>query len=377
MDLRKYALPAALLALVAVMAFTVLGRGEDAKTLTAHFPRAISVFEGSDVRVLGVSVGKVDSVTPSGTEVIVKMHYSGVTLPEDAQAIIVAPSIVGDRFVQLTPVFGKGDTAMEDGAVLRADRTSVPLELDQVYASLDDLNVALGPTGANKHGALSDLLAVTADNFDGQGKGFRQTIADFSTLTGTLDRNRNDLFGTAAKLQRFLRTLAENDQTVRQFNGSLARVSEMLAGERKALTSSLRNLGLAMRTVSKFVKDNRASLGRNITGLNRVSKVLVKQRDALDEVLRVGPLALNNLALTYNPQAGTLDTRANLGEIVSQLESNPALLLCSFVGQLPQGEETCDTIKGILPRPGAFTGGARGQDVFDPTLGGLVQEDDR
>jgi phospholipid/cholesterol/gamma-HCH transport system substrate-binding protein len=225
MDLRKYALPAALLALVAVMAFTVLGRGEDAKTLTAHFPRAISVFEGSDVRVLGVSVGKVDSVTPSGTEVIVKMHYSGVTLPEDAQAIIVAPSIVGDRFVQLTPVFGKGDTAMEDGAVLRADRTSVPLELDQVYASLDDLNVALGPTGANKHGALSDLLAVTADNFDGQGKGFRQTIADFSTLTGTLDRNRDDLFGTAAKLQRFLRTLAENDQTVRQFNGSLARVS--------------------------------------------------------------------------------------------------------------------------------------------------------
>ncbi len=52
-------------ALLAVAAFAMFGGG-DTKTLTAHFPRTISIYEGSDVRVLGVPVGQVDSVTPVG-----------------------------------------------------------------------------------------------------------------------------------------------------------------------------------------------------------------------------------------------------------------------------------------------------------------------
>ena len=46
--------------------------------------------------------------------------------------MIVAPSIVGDRFVQLTPVY-EGGEVLADGAVLDTDRTSIPLELDQIY----------------------------------------------------------------------------------------------------------------------------------------------------------------------------------------------------------------------------------------------------
>ena len=80
---------------------------------------------------------------------------------------------------------------------------------------------------------------------------------------------------------------------------------------------------MALGEVSAFVRENREVLGRNITGLNRVSKVLVKQRGALDEILNVAPVALNNLALTYNPQAGTLDTRANQGEVGNQIARRP------------------------------------------------------
>jgi len=50
------------LAVTALVAF-VFGGGHQ-KTLTADFPRTVSLYEGSDVRVLGVPVGKVDSVTP-------------------------------------------------------------------------------------------------------------------------------------------------------------------------------------------------------------------------------------------------------------------------------------------------------------------------
>jgi phospholipid/cholesterol/gamma-HCH transport system substrate-binding protein len=385
LDLRKIdvrvIVPVIVLALLAAGAWTFLWGGKELKTLTAHFPRTVSIYEGSDVRVLGVPIGTVDSVTPSGTDVVVKMSYDAeVEVPEEAAAVIVSPSIVGDRFVQLTPVYTDGPV-LADGATLETDRTAVPLELDQIYESLDDLTVALGPNGANADGALTDLLETTAENFGGQGAKFHQTIEDFSELTGTLDDNKEELFGSAEALEGFIRTLAKNDGTVRQFNRSLATVSEMLAGERDELAASLRNLAVAMKQVSGFVRENREILGSNIKGLNRVAKVLVKQRAALDEVLSAAPVALNNLALTYNPQAGTLDTRANLQMIGDQITSDPAVFLCGIVNQADKPGQACNLIKDILgdlpaaPRVAALgqTGGQqRGPDQYDPTLGGLV-----
>ena len=153
------------------------------------------------------------------------------------------------------------DAAERD--LLDLDHTAVPLELDEIYSSLDQLNVALGPNGANRNGALSDLLEVTAKNFGGQGAKFHQTIQDFSKLTQTLDDNKEELFGSARQLEGFISTLAKNDKTVRSFNQSLADASQMLSGERTELSASLHNLAIAMRQVSGFVKDNRSSLGRN------------------------------------------------------------------------------------------------------------------
>ncbi|WP_205473302.1 MCE family protein [Nocardioides sp. SYSU D00038] len=368
--------PIAILALVVAAGFSLM-RTDDVKTVTAHFPRTISIYEGSDVRVLGVAVGKVDSVTPSGTEVIVEMHYDAdVKVPSDAEAVIVAPSIVGDRYVQLTPAYTKGPQ-LDDDATLSSDRTSVPLELDQIYSSLDRLTVALGPNGANENGALTDLLETTAANFGGQGEQFNRTIKDFSKLSETLDDNKEELFGSAQELENFIKTLADNDSTVRRFNQSLAQVSTMLEGEKEELSASLKNLSVALGNVADFVKTNRAVLGRNIKGLNRVAKVLVRQRENLDETLRVAPLALSNLALTYNPQAGTLDANANLGELVNQITGDPGTLLCGFVGNVDKSGALCDLIEAITPRS-AFAGAGAGTGSAytgksDPTLGGLVE----
>ncbi len=380
MDLvKRFLVPLIVLLFVVAAAVSVFG-GDTSKTVVAHFPRAISVYEGSDVRVLGVAVGTVTKVEPTGTDVTVTMAYDdSVKLPRDAKAVIIAPSVVGDRYVQLTPAYSGTGEVLTDGAELSTERTSQPLELDQIYESLDDLNVALGPRGANKTGALSDLLSVTADNFGGQGTTFRQTIKDFSRLSATLAGNKEELFGSVEALEGFVKTLADNDQTVRQFNQSLADVSTMLEGEREELVSATKNLSVALTAVKGFVEENKDSLSRNITGLNRVSKVLVRQRAALDEILHVAPAALNNLGLTYNPQAGTLDTRANLGEVVNQLEADPAALLCGFVGQVERSGQACDTITQLLGRNRPAALGKRdvlpAQDVFDPTLGGLVEPD--
>jgi virulence factor Mce-like protein len=372
--LRRWIAPLVIAVLVLAAGLTVLLSNGGQNTLTAHFPRAVSIYQGSDVRVLGVPVGKVDKVTPDGTDVIVTMHYDkDVKIPADAKAVIVAPSIVGDRYVQLTPAYTKGKV-LADGAVLQTDRTAVPLELDQIYGSLDQLVSALGPNGANKDGALSDLLEQTAANFGGQGAQVHQTIGDLSKLTKTLDDNKDALFGSAGQLETFVNTLAKNDSTVRDFTTSLSGVSQMLAGERTDLSSSLHNLQVALGNVAGFVRENKDALGADIDGLNRVLKVVVKDRDALNETLTAAPVALSNLYLAYNPDAATLDTNANLGHLAEQLVTNPSQVLCTLTEQMPQGKSLCSLVDKILPRSGVFaagTGSAYGAKS-DPTLGGLV-----
>ena len=135
----------------------------------------------------------------------------------------------------------------------------------------------------------------------------------------------------------------------------------MLKGERGDLAASLHNLGIAMRQVSGFVSDNREILGKNIAGLDQVTQILVKQRAALAETLRDAPLALNNLPLTYNPQAGTLDTRANLGEI-GQPDHRPTRPpSCAASSTRPtRAARRASAVQQILGknRAGALAGGA-------------------
>jgi phospholipid/cholesterol/gamma-HCH transport system substrate-binding protein len=379
--LRRAVIPGVIVALVIAAAFVMFTDTSGQRTVTAYFPRTVSIYEGSDVRVLGVSVGKIDEVEPEGTRVKVTMHYDeDVKIPSEAKAVIISPSIVGDRYVQLTPAYTEGETLADD-AVLEEDRTAVPLELDQIYASIDELTVALGPTGANKDGALSDLLESTARNFSGQGARFQQTIRDFGTFSQTLADNKEELFDSTAELGEFVRTLADNDGTVRAFNRSLSDVSTLLAGEREELAASLANLGEALDQVGTFVEENRASLGRNIHGLSRVARVLAKQRKAIDEILVAGPLALNNLALTYNPDTGTLDTNANFGNLAHELQTNPGLLLCAITQATDEATSgrLCDLFSLLdgsqgkkRAAPFAALGGTTSGGRFDPTLNGLV-----
>jgi virulence factor Mce-like protein len=375
------ALIGGLVLVLLVGAVLLLMPGSDQKNVTAEFPRTISLYKGSDVKILGVAVGKVDDVNPAGTKVIVKFHYDGkYKVPADAKAAVISPSIVGDRFIQLTPAYTKG-AVMQDGAHLGLDRTATPLELDQIFGSITDLTTALGPDGANKPdesgtGALTRLLDSTARNFGGQGVQFNQTLHNLSELTKTLADNKDELFGSLSEVETFTNTLAKNDDTVRRFNDSLASGAQLLADEREDLAAALKNLSVAMTQVKTFVADNKTLLSSNIKELNKLSTVLVKNRAALDETLKDAPVALNNLFLAYDEKGGTLDTRANIGETVTQLTAKPSVVLCAM---LP---DACQPLTSLVKALGLSRTGALSDDpgsrttVVEPvdrTLGGLIE----
>jgi phospholipid/cholesterol/gamma-HCH transport system substrate-binding protein len=364
---------------IAVLAVVVVAAWPQPKRVhaTAYFPRAVSVYPGSDVRILGIKVGEVDQVVPAGRSIRVTFWWDADNkVPADAKAVVASPSIVADRYIQLTPVY-KGGELMADGAQIPLERTAVPLELDQIYQSLNDLSVALGPKGANDNGALSRLLAVSAKNLDGQGAKLNQTITDVSTLTQTLAGNSQGLFQTVRQLQTFVSALAANDQLVRQFNTNFAATSQTLAGERKDLGQALSALAVALGEVSTFVKGNRAVLRTTVQSATAISQILVNEKDAIAEVQDDAALGLGNLARVYNPQFGTLDQRMNM----SQLD-DPAAFICSLLLQAHQPLSTCSALKpvfdllpklGQLPSTGSGSGAPLSSpDQTDRTLGGIV-----
>ncbi|MFF4036935.1 MCE family protein [Streptomyces sp. NPDC001816] len=352
---------------VAVALTVLLWPHPDPVRVTAYFPRTVGIYPGSDVRVLGVRIGEVKRITPEGGRVRVELEYDrGRRVPADAQAAIVNSSVVSDRYVQLLPVYRKGPV-LRDGAVVPESRTAVPVELDRIFDSLHTTAEALGPKGANKDGSLSRLLGVSADNLEGQGQNLNQTVEDLSQAVTTLSDGRGDLFGTVRNLQVFTAALAADDKSVRSFDTSLAEVAAQLAGERGDLAAALKNLGAALGDVSDFVKNNKKALTSDVRGLSKVTKVLVTQRAALEELLDVAPTGLSNLQNAYNPAAGTLDTRNN-----AQTPQDPASLLCSLLKTTGDDHDDCAGLRKLfdslpkVPTAPAATGSV------DRTLGGIL-----
>jgi virulence factor Mce-like protein len=358
------------------------------KSVTARFERAVGLYAGSDVRLHGVKIGSITRVKPDGDGVLVSMTYDRkIKLPAYAdnakvvRAAIIPPSLVSDRYVEFQDFSSchNACAVLASHAMIPMNQTASPVELDDIYAALDKLNVALGPQGANKagaaspKGALSELIDVGAANLKGNGQALGNTVTNLSKAVQTLASSREDLFGTVKNLQVFTDALVANDAQVRKFNDQLDQVTASLADERQSLGEALKNLSTALKDVAQFIKDNGNQLHADIVGLKSLTQVLANQKAALNETLHVAPVALSNLVHAYNPTSGTLDTRANLGNL-----ADPALI-CSALsktGQLPvlggTIKQTCDALAkllgGLPPLPGL---GGPGTGAGLPTLPGL------
>jgi virulence factor Mce-like protein len=343
------ALAGAIAVLLLATTFFTLRQPEETKTVTAHFPRAVSVYVDTDVRILGVNVGRVTAVVPEGNSVRVEMEYDAeVDVPADAKAAIVTPTLVADRFVQLTPAYEDGDRVMADGADIALPDTGVPVELDRIYAGLRDLSHALGPNGVNRDGTLDNLLRAAREGLEGQGAAGNEMIRELSQAAETFGQGAGPLFDTVTELATFTSTLAENDELVRAFMADLAGVSSALVTERTELQQALASVARAVGTVESFVRDNRKALVGDVEQLTRVVRTINSERESIDTALRVAPVAIGNLTVAFNNKTGTIGSRIGIGGNIWDADG----FLCAVVQQsaLPRRlkDVACDIFEGLL-----------------------------
>ncbi len=327
---------------------SVLRGGGEMKTATAYFPRAVHVYADSEVSVLGVKVGKITRVVPEGTQVRVDFEYDAKQkIPADAFAVFVEPTLVADRALQLAPVYDRGPV-LADGAVIPLARTNIPIELDEFNQNLTRLADALGPNGANKDGALSRAVSVGADNLAGNGAAMNKTITGVSDLMSTLDNNKDALFGTIRNLQLFTTQLATHDAETRAFTTRLAKVSAQLDDEKNSFATAVREVGVALDEVARFVKTNKGAVAADVAQLSRVTTILARQRVLLGHIADIGAVGVGNYPHMYTPSARTYNARFDNND----RQDNPILFICQLVGSAGVPPQQClDAAKPLQDLP--------------------------
>ena len=105
------------------------------------FTNASQLADQADVRIAGVSVGKVIGKTldpeHNRTMVTIQMNNKFAPIHKDAQAILRTKTIAGEIYVQLTPGHRRTARRSPDGGLLSRGQVANAVQLDQIFNALD------------------------------------------------------------------------------------------------------------------------------------------------------------------------------------------------------------------------------------------------
>jgi len=292
----------------------------------AYFDNSNGIFVGDEVRILGVPVGEIDKIEPQPGRVKISFWFGAeYKVPADAKAVILSPSLVTSRALQLTPAYTEGP-AMANDTVIPQDRTAVPVEWDDFRQQLQKLTETLQPTEPGGVSTLGAFVNTTADNLRGQGANIRDTVIKLSQAFSALGDHSKDLFSTVKNLSILVSALQGSTDLLRQLNQSLASVTGLLANDPNEVGNAVSDLNDVVGDVQSFVADNKETLGTTSDKLASVTTALNQSLDDIKQTLHIAPGTFQNFLNIYQPAQGALS-----GVLALNNFANPISFLCGAV----------------------------------------------
>src|SRR3954453_18256955 len=177
---------------------------------TTSFDTATQLAKEADVRISGVSVGKVKEITtqPDGrTKVTIQLESKYAPLPKDARAILRQKTLLGETYVELTPGTKSKGTIPENGTLPEA-QVSPTVELDEIFRSFDHKTRV----------AFQTWRQSQAASFRGRGQDINDAIGnlapfavDTDVLLRILDQQRNEVRGVVRDTGTVFNALTARD----------------------------------------------------------------------------------------------------------------------------------------------------------------------
>jgi phospholipid/cholesterol/gamma-HCH transport system substrate-binding protein len=290
----------------------VLGGGGGTYELTAYFPRAVSVFDESDVRVLGLPAGSVKEVEIDGDRVKVVLSVDeDIPVPADVTAQIVPQSLIGERYIQLAPAYRNGMERAEDGMVI--EDTIIPTEPDEALAALKEFLDSLDPEG------LGRLVTNLDEDLRGNGAALNDTLASLSDLVTTFAEKDDALGRIVDSFDRLTRTLSTREQQLGQVLDAFAQASQVLADERQGIEDLVGGLADLSREGLSLVAEHDAQLRAGIQTLTDAAATIEANLDSVDALLESGGLLAPGLIDAFDPTTRAVNLRNNFSPLVTDI----------------------------------------------------------
>jgi phospholipid/cholesterol/gamma-HCH transport system substrate-binding protein len=213
--------------------------------VVALFDNASQLTPNADVRISGVTIGKVTTVRPQGlrTRATLAVESRFAPLPGDVRAILRQKTLLGESFVELSPGTA-GAPRLAEGATIPRGQIAGTQPLDRVLGMLDR------PTRARLH----DLLTGSDTMLEGRGADLNASLGNLalgtrqlSATVRILDDQRGSLESLIRDTGTVLDTVAAQDADVRELVRSGHSALEATASRDAALTETVRRAPALLR----------------------------------------------------------------------------------------------------------------------------------
>jgi virulence factor Mce-like protein len=297
----------------ALPACSLVGGG-DTYQVVAYFPRAVSVYPSSDVRVLGLEAGEVADVEVEEDRVKVTLSVkSSVPVPADVKAALVPRSLIGERYVQLYPAWRVGDPKADDGHVIELDETVVPVEPDEALAALKEFLDKLDPDG------LGTLVGNLADGLEGNGATLGSALGELSDLVATFAEADEDLLSIVDSFDDFTATLTARESQLGDVMDSFATATDVLADERADLEALIGALARLSEDGLDLLAEHSTALRRDIEILTHVTQAIDANLGSVEQLLSSGPRLVDGIEGAYNETLRAVDLRQSFSPLAADL----------------------------------------------------------
>ncbi|NEW57605.1 MCE family protein [Nocardia cyriacigeorgica] len=269
------------------------------KTIQAEFAQAAGLRPGATVDVSGIEVGAVQAVNLVDDKVVVDLRVRrDMRLGPNARAAIKMSTILGRLHIELTPGDGKG---LLDNRI-RIENTSVPYNLGKViqdpkYKSSFERIERIDP----------EKLRKALDLFDqqmGQSPELAVTALDsIGALAKVINDRRDEVDVLLKGLDQVSQLAADNQNSVLLLLTRGEAIGNAVSLRQNLLRQLLDNVAALSALLSEMGIENNNQLGPLIQNLNTMTQGLEKNRDNLDRLYEIMPVALRqfNNALGNGP----------------------------------------------------------------------------
>ncbi|MBF6082053.1 MCE family protein [Nocardia cyriacigeorgica] len=269
------------------------------KTIQVEFAQAAGLRPGATVDVSGIEVGAVQAVNLVDDKVVVDLRIRrDMRLGPNARAAIKMSTILGRLHIELTPGDGKG---LPDNRI-PIENTSVPYNLGKViqdpkYKSSFERIERIDP----------EKLRTALDLFDqqmGDSPELAITALDsIGALAKVINDRRDEVDVLLKGLDQVSQLAADNQNSVLLLLTRGEAIGNAVALRQNLLRQLLDNVAALSALLREMGIENNDQLGPLIQNLNTMTQGLEKNRDNLDRLYEIMPVALRqfNNALGNGP----------------------------------------------------------------------------